>query len=741
MTSPGDDLPMLHPLAQEPGLRVPDVPPDQPGWRLFRSRIHLDITVPASRLWWSGSQRVRVWLNGTLISEGPPRADRERWPYVEVLLPELDPGVHTLAAEVTWYGHHGGKGQIGGPPFWVSATDAPLLKAWNSGSDSWQCRFDPNREFWRGELSTRDTVKRGGHKAIGHGQRVQPKVDLLGWQQGKGEATGWSSPRHISETHGNLWGNRPFGVHLIRSFLPEMERVPLEPECWVGRNGKKSFSLPAGTSVRWIADLGAVQLFEPVVRWHGGNGSCLTFTFAEVSLLRDPVLKIRDDSWSKGALPGQQDRIEPAGGPGEWSPEWFRAARFLVVDVDVGDEPLELESIQLFRRGFPFEDRLEAAIEEGKPWSQLVKVNRRTNRACSHETFFDCPCWEQGQFPGDVRIQARHHYLVHNEDRMVRKAIDDFAASLTPSGLLRSHWPSRFEQVIATYSLQWIGMLMDFHRYRGKGAELSRYLPTARGILEWFLERVRPDGLLGRVDEAPFIDWAFRAGCPEQQEDGGSSILTAMVSEACGWMADLEEVCGWPEVSARWRKKQILLRDALALCVDDETGFIRDTPDGSLSVHAQVQAALAGFGSKQEAGDRILRVLQTDGVRQVETLYYRAHLMEALRGSGCQAQAVELLDVWFEFLKQGVTTWPENDRSMARSDCHGWGCVPEVELVHSLFGLEPLEPGWTRISFRPCLSDGIAASLRIHLPVGEVRISRSQDGDWEISSPVDVETF
>ena len=729
---------MNHPLAQAPGVRVPDVPLHQPGWRLFRSQVQFDEVLPETRLWWSGSQRVRIWLDGELISEGPPRSDRERWPFVEVMLPALEPGPHVLAAEVTWYGPHAGKGQIGGPPFWVCSAESPHLKEWTTDSDAWECCLDPSREFWRGELAEQDQIKRGGHKAIGHGQRVLDQREIFGWQTGEDQGTEWTPPAQISEPHGNLWGNRSLGTHLIRSFLPEMERTPLEPVGWGGRTGEET-TLSAGSNVRWIADLGAVHLFEPEVHWKGGRGSRITFTYAEVSLQREPLAKIRDASWPTGAFPGHQDRIEASGSEGLWSPEWFRAGRFVVIDLNVGEEPLELVSLDLFQRGFPFVDQLQASVEDGRPWDTLAHVNRLTNRACSHETFFDCPCWEQGQFPGDTRIQARHHYLVYNEDRLGRKAIDDFAASITPSGLLRSHWPSAFEQVISTYSLQWIGMLIDFHHYRGKGEKLSGYLPTARGIMGWFLDRVRTDGLMGLVDEAPFIDWAFPAGCPEQQEDGGSSILTAMVSEACGWMAELERVCGWPELCGRWQGHQAALLRALSLCLDVETGLIRDTPGGSTSVHAQVQAALAGFGSPEESWNRIQQAMSSEDVQQVQTLYYRAHLAEALRTSGCQGQAVELLEVWFDFLKQGVTTWPENDHPMARSDCHGWGCVPEVELVHSLFGLEPLEPGWGRISFRPCVPEGVPASLQLQLPVGTVKVARSDQGEWMIESPVPVE--
>ena len=680
-------------------------------------------------LWWSGSQRLRLWLDGELISEGPPRSDRECWAYVEVALPALAPGLHELKVEQVHYGPFGGKGQIGGPSFFLCALEAEALQAWNSDAPGWRCAEDRSRSFWAGELKATDQVKRGGHRAVGRGQLLD---------QSRGELH-WVEVRRIPEMHNNPWGNRSLGCHLVENLIPAMERVPLAAEWVLGEMPEQGLILAPGEQGRWIADLGGVTLFEPLLRWSGGAGATITLSAVEVALDRESSLKLRRPDLTQVALPGHQDRILCSGAAGSWSPEWFRSGRYLVLDLQAGEEELKLEAPECFRRGFPLQEQLELQVEDGRNWSELLEVNRRTNRGCSQETFFDCPGWEQAQFPGDARIQARQHYLAYNEDRLGRKAIQDLAAGCTPSGLLHSHWPSSYEQVISTYSLQWIGMLQDFYLYRDDPDFLIPFLPCARGILDWFLQRRRADGLLGRIPEAPFIDWAFPAGCPEQEAEGGSSILTALLSEACGWMAKLESAIGYAEMAPRWQEASERLCQALALCQDVESGMLRNSPSGGFSVHAQVQAALAGFGSKEEAGQRLLDALADPEATQPQTLYYRAHLAEALRSCGLQGEVNALFKAWFDFLDEGCRTWPESDGEGSRSDCHGWGCLPEVEAVHSLFGLEPAAPGWSKLSFAPGLPDGLSASLKLQLPQGLLTLSREGTSAWELDLPEGVE--
>jgi hypothetical protein len=309
------------------------------------------------------------------------------------------------------------------------------------------------------------------------------------------------------------------------------------------------------------------------------------------------------------------------------------------------------------------------------------------------------------------------------------KAIADCGASRTPSGLLRSHWPSSFEQVISTYSLQWIGMLHDHWWYRGDAGALRPHLPVARGILQWFLDRQRPDGLLGRIDEAPFVDWAFPAGCPEQLADGGSSIITAMAAEACDMLAILEPVVGYPELAPRWSAAADSLKQGLLHCWDGKRGLLRDHPRGGFSLHAQVQAVLSGYWQQPVAGEVLERALNDADCRQPATLYYRAHLAEALRRAGREDLVLKLFDAWFGMLEAGVTTWPETDAPNTRSDCHGWGCMVETEIVLSLFGITPAEPGWRSIRFSPHSGLPVEGELTLRLPVGEVTVVLGSSAD------------
>ena len=267
----------------------------------------------------------------------------------------------------------------------------------------------------------------------------------------------------------------------------------------------------------------------------------------------------------------------------------------------------------------------------------MLTVNRRTAAACAHETFFDCPAWEQAQFPGDSRIRARHHYLVGNDDRLARKAIHDLAASVTASGLLRSHWPSRFEQVISTYSLQWIGMVFDHYQHNNDVHFIAPLLPTARGIIQWFIDRTRSDGLLASIDEATFIDWAFKAGCPPQDDDGGSSLLTALAAESAQQLAVLEEAAGWSELAPRWQQQASIWRQATLLCWDPERGLLRDTLHGQSSI---AQATLAGCWEAEQA--RIFSRPPATPTMWCSTLYYRAHVAEAWRSSGATDRVVAL---------------------------------------------------------------------------------------------------
>ncbi len=733
-----------HPARHIHGLWHPATSRD--GYTVVLFRQAIKATTAAGRptkLWITASQRFRIWLDGTEIAAGPSRAGREHWGVAEIRLNGLSPGGHLLAAEVVHWGPSAGKGQVGGPGFFLAA-GAGIRE------DAWRCFPDTSRQ----PLRESTAAGLSGHRAIGAGEAFSAADYPWGWQHPDFDDTAWTLAEPVSaETEANPWGNRPLGCRLVPEPLPPM-KAALHPwrrrfadGQWSGATGD-AVRLPPHERARFVYDAGVVLTAVPALRWSGGEGSRIRLTWCEAPIAEDGRKGDRD-CIEGCTLPGQTDRIVCDSGEGRtWSPAWIRAFRYLVVDVETGGEPLRIDPPVIRRTGFPVEPtlRIDPEDTDDLPWDRLRRVNLDTALACAHETFFDCPGWEQAQFSGDARIQARHHYLLAGEDRLALKAIRDLAASPLPSGLLPSHAPSSFHQVIATYSLQWIGMLEDFRVYRGRAEAITPFLPQARAILEWFLARRRTDGLPGYIDEPLFFDWAtgFTAGCAPQDTDGGSAAAGALLAEACGWMAALEVFAGHAAFAGHWKEAKAGLLKALDICRDRRSGRLADTPSArSFSVHTQVQAALAGYWPEAGAAAVLTAALDAPGVIQPGTLYYRAHLAEALRRCRSHARVFGLFRHWFEILKTGgITTWPESDKN-PRSDCHGWGVMPDIELVHTVAGLapDPSVPGWGSCLLDPYPGTLRAFSVDVPHPRGGIRLKVERTGGRlriDLDSPVEV---
>jgi alpha-L-rhamnosidase len=72
-----------------------------------------------------------------------------------------------------------------------------------------------------------------------------------------------------------------------------------------------------------------------------------------------------------------------------------------------------------FYTGYPFRER--AGVEASDPViARIWETGTRTARMNAHETYMDCPYWEQLQYIGDTRIQALISYVEFGDDRLAR---------------------------------------------------------------------------------------------------------------------------------------------------------------------------------------------------------------------------------------------------------------------------------------------------------------------------------
>ena len=262
--------------------------------------------------------------------------------------------------------------------------------------------------------------------------------------------------------------------------------------------------------------------------------------------------------------------------------------------------------------GYPFEER--GRFDAGDATlGRLWEVGWRTARSCAHETYVDCPYYEQLQYVGDTRIQALISYAVAGDDRLARQAIDNFERSRRSEGITYSRYPSAPQQFIPPFSLLWVGMVHDYWTWRDDPAFVRRQLAGTRTVLDWFTQRLRPDGLLGRVPWWNFVDWCdeFEAGVPPQDADGGSVPVSLQLALALREAADLEAALGEPERAARHRQHA----DAIVTAVrgrawDAARGLVADTPARKrFSQQSNILALLAGAvppGQEKPVLDRLL---------------------------------------------------------------------------------------------------------------------------------------
>src|SRR5208282_2288698 len=162
-----------------------------------------------------------------------------------------------------------------------------------------------------------------------------------------------------------------------------------------------------------------------------------------------------------------------------------RTWRYLDLDIETADEPLQLESLAAYFTAYPFEER--ASFKSGDAdLDKIWEISWRTARVNAHETYMDAPYYEQLQYIGDTRIQALISYAVSGDDRLGRVAIEAFDQSRMSDGITRSRYPSSLPQTIPTFSLLYIGMVHDYWLYRPDPELVRSSIPGTRTILDWF---------------------------------------------------------------------------------------------------------------------------------------------------------------------------------------------------------------------------------------------------------------
>jgi len=473
----------------------------------------------------------------------------------------------------------------------------------------------------------------------------------------------------------------------------------------------------------------------------GGSGSRIKATYAEALVDDDGQKRNRNDVKGKH-IRGYSDIITPDGGSNRsFESLWWRTYRYIQLDITTGDEPLQLNDFYGLFTAYPFRENADFTTDKSS-FNNIWNVGWRTVRLSSHETYMDCPYYEQMQYGGDTRIEGLVSMYVSGDARLLKKAITLFNDSRLPSGLTLSRYPSYDKQVIPPFSLFWIAMIHDYWMYTGDKALVQRMLTPVRGVLDWYEHHVDETGMLGFLPRWNFVDWSFeRRGVPGAGNPTHSSVITLQYVYALQLAADFSEAAGRLGDARHYRElSKQLKRKVYQLCWDSERGLLADTPrKEEYSQHANVMAILDGVFVGPTAEKVMQKVLQENDLIQT-TYYYRFYLFQALQKTGMEDQFFEALTPWHTMLNLGLTTFAEEPEP-TRSDCHGWSSSPLYEFLTMVSGIHPAEPGFKSVDITPHPGDLSTINTTLPTPQGDVVLNwKKNDTGWngQVTLPKNV---
>ena len=518
--------------------------------------------------------------------------------------------------------------------------------------------------------------------------------------------------------------------------------------------GQGHIDIPAHNRQIIEISAGAEECGYLLYAFSGGRDSRITTLCSECYVYpqaRGGSVKGNRADYINGQLTGHRSYYKVAGYgtdevPEEYEPFWFRTFRYIRLEIETADEPLRILSFRYRSTGYPLEVKTFCSASD-PTFEGIWDISMRTLRRCMHDTYMDCPFYEQLQYAMDTRSEALYTYAVSGDDRLARQAMEAFRRSQRPDGMINCDAPTVKCNVIPGFAIYYLLMVYDHMMYFGDIDLVKLHLPAIDQILAFFDRNLNELGIVRKIGGPLFHEkyWSFADWTPEWNDTVGAPAATdkgtgASTMESLQYLyglqkaAELAEFTGRKGLSEEYLKRADFLMRALKdNCIGyfaapdvDKLSMIQDGPGiDDYSVHCQVFGILTGLLTPEE-GKRILSALiGRKGIAQA-SVSFSFYLFRALEICGLYERTDEIWNIWRGMLKDNLTTCVENNTD-ARSDCHAWGSLILYELPSVILGVRPAAPGYEKITVCPVPGYLDHAEGRIHTPHGDICVSWRKD--------------
>ncbi|KAI0123934.1 Six-hairpin glycosidase-like protein [Xylariales sp. AK1849] len=671
----------------------------------------------------SADTRYRLYLNGKRVSFGPCKSYLTHWNYETVnIAPFLREGNNVLAAKVLRFStvHDGCLSMVRSalPGFILHCE----LSDMNLHSDvSWKAKKDDAVQL----VPDSEWDYRLGPQFLSLSEKVDGRLMDRGWNLLGHDDSHWQSailgtpqrklspmldarrlfprqipslPEIVSRFDGIVTSEGPVLNEAWLEFIKHDRtlEVPAHAEAWVELESR---TLTTGFLDLICSVAGELEA-SPTIQILCSE--CYEFPQEQTTT------RTKGDrtDFRRGKLYGMTDTYLPHNGNGHYSPFWFRTFRYIRLTITTKSNPLTLNSFTYRSTHYPLNIRTTLTTSSSFI-TKLWDISINTLKNCMHETYEDCPFYEQNQFAMDTRSQILFTYLLSRDDRLARKAMQEFYASRREDGLVEAHFPCPGRGInIPTFSLFWVLMVYDHMVHFGDQKLVKTYIGAVDGVLEFFDTHINRLGLVGQfdVDCWAFVDWVdgwFTPGkgftglaVPKAYFEKGAATFHSLVYAYTLLKAsELQTFLGRHDTAKEYiSRQQALIQAVKEHCFDSATGFFLDGPDAidERSQHVQVLAVLSGCISGPE-GQELMRRTVFGRVQHrlaKASLAMGFYVFRAVSEVGMYEECWDtLIKPWKKMIGDNLTTWAESE-SMMRSDCHGWSAVPLWEIGTEILGVQ-----------------------------------------------------
>lgn len=704
----------------------------------------------------SADSRYKLYINKQLIEIGPSKGDKFIWYYDTVdIAPYLQEGINIMAVIIMRYPLDHRKGNHGiyrteTPGLFINGQyqeeDGTIIDL--SSDNSWKCYKEDHIHIV--SESPIFAPLQIFEKAVGN-------KATFGWMENDFKDTNWenaavydSSAISKAVSPGNLTARTiPYMNKIQKKFkdVTVIRKSDSTEYAWNRMlNGGGNVSIKANTEE--IIEINAGELMTGFLKLvlTGGTGATIKILQSEGYVQQEAAddvqayLPRKTDRMDlqNGYLHGFTDTYYVLGGGTKektevYEPFWFRTFRFIQLKIQTAMEPLLIEGFDYQETGYPLEVKSWVKTSD-ESLAGVWDISERTLRRCMHETYEDCPFYEQLQYAMDTRTQILYTFAVSADDRLARKCYDDFKRSQRYDGMINCSYPNYGPNVIPGFSIYYILMLYDHMMYFGDEKLIKFHMPTVDGILNYFDRTLTEEGLVGKngglnIKDAywSFIDWTTQwketTGVPRAILQGPITMESLLYVMGLSHAAKLAAFVDRKDVAREYEKRAEKVIKAVQKNCIGQQGMIQDGPGiDEYSQHCQV------FGVLTEVLD-----IETGRKNMIETLNHKQkyaqcsvamafYLYRALEKVGMYERTDELWNLWRDMLKKNLTTCVE-DGLEERSDCHAWGALALYELPAVVLGVRPTSPGFKTIEVKPVTGYFEWAKGEVVTPRGIVKVN------------------